>query len=55
MVDILIKLHLVGAIVNEVPMILRYDRKPGATKMPVKKTIVQTFRLLGRRRLGILD
>ena len=55
MVDILIKLHLVGAIVIEVPMILRYDRKPGATKMPVKKTIVQTFRLLGRRRLGILD
>jgi dolichol-phosphate mannosyltransferase len=55
MVDILIKLHLVGATVNEVPMILRYDRKPGATKMPVKKTIVQTFRLLGRRRLGILD
>ncbi len=55
MVDILIKLHLVGAVVNEVPMILRYDRKPGATKMPVKKTIVQTFRLLGRRRLGILD
>jgi dolichol-phosphate mannosyltransferase len=55
MVDILIKLHLAGAIVNEVPMILRYDRKPGATKMPVKKTIVQTFRLLGRRRLGILD
>jgi dolichol-phosphate mannosyltransferase len=55
MVDLLIKLHLVGATVNEAPMILRYDRKPGATKMPVKKTIVQTFRLLGRRRLGILD
>jgi dolichol-phosphate mannosyltransferase len=34
MVDILIKLCLVGATVNEVPMILRYDRKPGATEMP---------------------
>lgn len=55
MVDILIKMHLVGATVNEAPMILRYDRKPGATKMPVKKTIVQTFRLLARRRVGILD
>jgi dolichol-phosphate mannosyltransferase len=55
MVDILIKVHLCGATVNEAPMILRYDRKPGATKMPVKKTIVQTFRLLARRRVGILD
>jgi dolichol-phosphate mannosyltransferase len=55
MVDILIKNHLVGATVNEAPMILRYDRKPGATKMPVKKTIVQTFRLLARRRIGLLD
>jgi dolichol-phosphate mannosyltransferase len=55
MVDILIKMHLVGAVVNEAPMILRYDRKPGATKMPVKKTIAQTFRLLARRRVGILD
>lgn len=55
MVDILIKMHLSGATVNEAPMILRYDRKPGATKMPVKRTIVQTFRLLARRRVGILD
>jgi dolichol-phosphate mannosyltransferase len=55
MVDILIKMHLAGAVVNEAPMILRYDRKPGATKMPVKRTIVQTFRLLARRRVGILD
>jgi dolichol-phosphate mannosyltransferase len=55
MVDLLIKLHLSGATVNEAPMILRYDRKPGRTKMPVKRTIVQTFRLLVRRRLGILD
>jgi hypothetical protein len=36
-------------------MVLHYDRKPGATKMPVKKTIVQTFRLLARRRVGIMD
>ena len=55
MVDLLIKLHLAGATVNEAPMVLRYDRKPGVTKMPVKKTIVQTFRLLARRRVGIMD
>lgn len=52
MVDILMKLHMLGAIVTEVPMVLRYDRKPGATKMPVRKTIVQTFALLLRRRFG---
>jgi dolichol-phosphate mannosyltransferase len=52
MVDILMKLHMLGAIVTEAPMVLRYDRKPGATKMPVRKTIVQTFALLLRRRFG---
>jgi dolichol-phosphate mannosyltransferase len=50
MVDILMKLHTLGAIVTELPMVLRYDRKPGATKMPVRKTIQQTFGLLLRRR-----
>lgn len=55
MVDLLIKLHAAGAVVNEVPMILRYDRKPGPTKMPFFKTIVQTLRLLTRRRLGLMD
>ena len=52
MVDILMKLHMQGAIVTEAPMVLRYDRKPGETKMQVKKTIVQTFALLLRRRFG---
>ena len=46
------KLHTIGALVIEVPMVLRYDRKPGETKMPVRKTIVQTFALLLRRRFG---
>jgi dolichol-phosphate mannosyltransferase len=54
MVDILMKLHINGAIVTEAPMVLRYDRKPGETKMPVRKTIVQTFGLLLRRRFGRL-
>ena len=55
MVDILIKTYVCGAIVNEAPMILRYDRKPGATKMPVRRTIVETFTLLGRRRIGNMN
>jgi dolichol-phosphate mannosyltransferase len=54
MVDILMKLHMLGAIVTEAPMVLRYDRKPGETKMPVRKTIRQTFGLLLRRRFGRL-
>ena len=52
MVDILMKLHMIGALVTEASMVLRYDRKPGETKMPVRKTIVQTFALLLRRRFG---
>jgi dolichol-phosphate mannosyltransferase len=51
-VDILMKLHMLGAIVTELPMVLRYDLKPGATKMNVRKTIKDTFGLLLRRRLG---
>lgn len=54
MVDILMKLSALGAVVNEVPMVLHYDRKPGATKMNVRRTIVQTFSLLARRRFGRL-
>ena len=53
MVDILLKLHGRGAIFGEAPMILRYDQKRGASKMPVFKTIMQTFRLAFRRRLGL--
>lgn len=55
MVDILIKLSLLDAIITEVPMILRYDRKPGKSKMNVRKTVTQTLSLLVRRRLGRLD
>jgi dolichol-phosphate mannosyltransferase len=55
MVDILIKLSLLGAIITEVPMILRYDRKPGKSKMNVRRTVTQTLTLLVRRRLGRLD
>jgi len=55
MVDTLIKLSLLDAIIIEVPMILRYDRKPSKSKMNVRKTVTQTLTLLVRRRLGRLD
>jgi hypothetical protein len=42
-------------ICGEVPMILRYDKKAGESKMPVGKTISATLRLAVKRRLGILD
>lgn len=52
MVDILLKLRGSGAVFGEVPMVLRYDRKHGASKMHVGKTIASTLKLLVRRRLG---
>lgn len=52
MVDILLKLRRVpGLIFGEVPMILRYDMKSGASKMDVGATIGSTLRLMIRRRL----
>jgi dolichol-phosphate mannosyltransferase len=53
MVDILLKLSRLDAVVTEAPLILRYDRKPGKSKMNVRRTMVQTLSLLARRRLGL--
>lgn len=53
MVDVLLKLRRMDAIMSEVPLILRYDRKLGASKMQVLRTIGDTLSLLVRRRLGI--
>ena len=53
MVDILLKLRRMDAIMTEVPLILRYDLKFGASKMQVLRTIADTLGLLARRRLGI--
>jgi len=51
-VDILLKLSALGAVFAEVPLILRYDRKPGASKMAVGRTTRQTLALLLRHRFG---
>ena len=46
MVEILIKLGKRGAIITEIPMVLRYDQKVGDSKMNVKRTIIQSMGLL---------
>lgn len=53
MVDILIKLRKFDPIVEEAPLILRYDQKKSSSKMNVGRTIRQTLSLLVRRRLGL--
>lgn len=57
MIDILLKLNKFspGLAIGEVPLLLRYDLKKGASKMNVKKTTIQTLNLLARRRLGVWD
>ncbi len=52
MVDILLKLRSRPLIFGEVPMVLRYDRKLGSSKMPVARTAASTLSLLLRRRIG---
>ncbi|MCS7468263.1 glycosyltransferase [Stieleria sp. ICT_E10.1] len=51
MADILLKLRKQGVLFGEAPLRLRYDRKGGASKMQVFKTIWLTLKLLTRHRL----
>jgi dolichol-phosphate mannosyltransferase len=52
MAEILLKLRRLHPIFGEVPFILRYDLKEGATKMRVGRTIRQTLALVLRSRLS---
>jgi dolichol-phosphate mannosyltransferase len=54
MVDILLKLRTMEPAVamTEVPLLLRYDWKKGASKMDVKQTIIDTLFLTVRRLAG---
>jgi dolichol-phosphate mannosyltransferase len=51
MVDILLKLRRMNLRFSEVPLVLRYDRKGGKSKMKVLRTSLRTLRLMVRRRL----
>jgi dolichol-phosphate mannosyltransferase len=50
MVDILLRLREMQPVCTEVPLVLRYDFKPGLSKMKVMQTVVDTLKLLIRRR-----
>jgi dolichol-phosphate mannosyltransferase len=50
MVDILLKLRKLDLIFGEVPFLLRYDQKAGASKMNVSDTAMKTLRLILKRR-----
>ncbi len=51
MTEILYKVaSLPGATFSEIPMVLRYDLKPGQSKMPLAKNIRDMFRLMWRHR-----
>ena len=50
MADILLRLSRLRVIMNEVPMILRYDQRQGTSKMRVGRTVFQTMTLLLKRR-----
>lgn len=50
MLDLLLKMGGVGARVVEVPIELRYDRKRGASKLRVLRTVAETMRVLRRHR-----
>ena len=52
MVDILLKFRRMRVIFGEVPMILRYDFKKGASKMRLFQTAYRTLRLVLLRRIG---
>ncbi len=52
MVDLLLKLRRKARRIEEVPLLLRYDLKQGASKMKVMQTAITTLRLLGRRFCG---
>lgn len=52
MVDLLLKLRRMDVVFHEVPLILRYDLKEGASKMRIWRTIRNTLALMARRRLG---
>ena len=52
MADILLKLRKQRVLFGEAPLRLRYDRKGGASKMQVFKTVGLTLKLMGRHLVG---
>jgi dolichol-phosphate mannosyltransferase len=55
MVELLLKLNALGVRFAEIPMQLRYDQKPTATKMDVGNNVRRLLSLLVRWRLQGFD
>jgi dolichol-phosphate mannosyltransferase len=51
MAELLLKLNVLGFHFTEVPLQLRYDQKPTASKMGIARNIIQLLKLLVRLRL----
>lgn len=49
MLDILLRLHILGAEITEVPLVLRYDRKESTSKLRVMRTIRNTLKMVFAR------
>jgi dolichol-phosphate mannosyltransferase len=52
MAEILLKIRSMNIRICEVPLVLMYDQKVGASKMKVAKTVVNTLRMMVRFRTG---
>lgn len=52
MVELLLKLRHCEPVITEVPLVLQYDRKQGASKLRLRRTIGQYIKLLVRDRLA---
>lgn len=52
MVELLLKLRYCKPVIAEVPLVLRYDRKQGSSKLRIFSTVVQYVRLAIRDRLS---
>lgn len=51
MAELLIKLGKMGVLAVEIPLLLRYDCKAGASKMKICKTIIRTLKILFRLKM----
>ncbi len=55
MAELLLNISKLGVVVGEVPLLLRYDMKKGASKMRIGRTIFRTFMMVMRHRFGRLS
>ncbi|WP_158883490.1 glycosyltransferase [Amycolatopsis anabasis] len=52
MVELLMKLRHCRPVIREVPLMLRYDRKQGASKLRLRRAVLQYVKLMARDRLA---